>query len=125
MKQLIVFVNRVMPLIFAGCIVFTTIMALIPTVEIPDMFKVWDKLQHALAFTTLTLIGSFAYSSKTKVVYIGLIFYGAAIEIAQYTFTTTRVGDVHDLFADIVGVMLDACLYLIISKIIQQIRSTA
>ena len=100
-------------------------MAWIPTVEIRDMFNVWDKLKQALAFTTLTLIGNFAYSSKTKVVNISLIFYNAAIEIAQYTSTTTRVGDVHDLFADIVGVIFSACLYLIISKIIQQIRSTA
>lgn len=84
-RLLFVFVNRVMLLTFVGCLVFTTTIALIPKVEIPDMFNVRDKLQHALAFTTLTLIGSFAYSSKTKVVNISLIFYGAAIEIVQYT----------------------------------------
>lgn len=66
MKQLIVFVIRVMPLIFCGCIVFTTIMALIPTAEIPDIFDIWDKLQHSMAFITLTLIGSFAYPSENQ-----------------------------------------------------------
>ena len=41
-RLLFVFVNRVMLLTFASCLVFTTTMALIPKVEIPDMFNVRD-----------------------------------------------------------------------------------
>jgi len=103
--------------IFACCILFTTAMAFIPITDIPNIFNMWDKLKHALAFTTLTITGSFAYPRHTKVVYAGLILYGAAIEVMQGTLTTTHIGDVSDLLADSIGVATGFAVYFIVRKI--------
>ena len=54
---------------------------------------------------------------------MGLILYGAGIEIAQYALTETRVGDTHDLLADILAVLLGSCLYLSIVIITQRIKA--
>lgn len=108
-----------MPFIFAFCLVFTAIMALIPSVDAPNPFNLWDKAQHALAFATLALTGSLAYTKKTNIIYTSLILYGALIEILQATLTTTRVGEMSDLLADGVGVGLGFFIYLITKKIIE------
>jgi VanZ family protein len=94
-------------------------MALIPIEDVPNPFNLWDKTQHALAFVVLTITGCLAYPKKTKVVYIGLILYGASIEIMQSTFTTTRVGEISDLLADTVGVGIGFIIYLVVRKTIQ------
>ena len=91
-------------------------MALIPISDIPNIFNLWDKVQHALAFTVLTITGSLAFPKKTKVVYVGLMLYGVCIEIIQSTLTTTRFGEASDLLADSVGVMVGIIIYLAVRK---------
>lgn len=120
MKRFILITARIMPFIFVSCIVFTSIMALIPSADVPNPFNLWDKTQHALAFVVLTLTGRLTYPRKTKVVYIGLILYGASIEIMQSTLTTTRFGQVSDLLADSVGVGIGFIIYLAVQKTIQR-----
>ncbi len=119
MKQLNFSVMRMMPFIFVSSIVFTTIMALIPIADVPNPFNLWDKAQHALAFILLTLTGSLAYNRNTKAVYVGLILYGAGIEILQSTLTTTRFGEVSDLIADVVGVTVGFIIYSVANKILR------
>lgn len=97
-------------------------MAFIPNTEIPDAFNLWDKAQHALAFAVLTITGSLAYPKLTKAVYVGLIVYGAAIEVFQSTLTTTRFGEVSDLLADSVGVAIGFAAYLVMRKVIKKYR---
>jgi len=106
-----------MQLLFACCIMFTTTMAFIPITDVPNIFNLWDKVQHTLAFITLTITGNLAYPKNTKVVYVGLILYGAAIEVMQNTLTTTRFGEVSDLLADSVGVAIGFAVYFMARKI--------
>lgn len=47
---------------------------------------------------------------------MGLILYGATIEILQSTLTTTRFGEVSDSLADGVGVMFGIIIYLAVRK---------
>lgn len=108
---------HVMQLLFACCIIFTSAMAFVPITEIPNAFNLWDKVQHALAFTVLTIAGNLAYPRRMKLVYIGLILYGVAIEVIQSTLTSTRFGEVSDLFADGVGVAIGFAVYFIVNKI--------
>lgn len=96
-------------------------MALIPSADVPNPFNLWDKAQHALAFVVLTLTGSLAYRKNTTAVYVGLILYGSTIEILQSTLTTTRFGEVSDLLADGVGVVVGFVIYLTIRKTLQQL----
>ena len=86
----------------------------------PNIFNIWDKLQHALAFAALTLTGDLAYSKHTKAVHISLILYGAAIEVMQKALTTTHLGDVSDLVADSVGVAIGFLIYLLVRKLINR-----
>lgn len=69
------------------------------------IFDWWDKVQHALAFGVLMLLGFIAYSKYFWRVVIGLILYGAVIEITQ-SWTGWRQGDVMDALADMVGVLV-------------------
>lgn len=106
-----------MQLIFACFIVFTSAMAFVPIADIPNVFNLWDKVQHALAFATLTIAGTLAYPKHAKLVYAGLMLYGLAIEVIQSNFTTTRFGEVSDLLADVIGIAAGWAIYLLVRKV--------
>ena len=112
--------QQVLQLLFACCIIFTSVMAFIPSTQIPDAFNLWDKAQHALAFAVLTITGNLAYPKLSKAVYVGLIAYGAAIEVFQSTLTSTRFGEVSDLLADSVGVAIGFAVYFVVRKVINK-----
>jgi VanZ family protein len=124
MNQFALIVLRYMPLFFSIGVVLTTILALLPSPSVPQLFQFWDKAQHALAFTVLTITGGLAFPKKVKLVYIGLIMYGALIEIMQSALTTTRFGDVLDWLADGVGVLIGIVAYASVTSIRAQRAKT-
>lgn len=65
----------------------------------------WDKANHALAFAVLTILGALAYPRRLARLLIGLLAYGVLIEVLQ-SFTSYRTSDVHDVFADCVGLVI-------------------
>ena len=85
-----------------------------PGTSVPPVLQFWDKAQHALAFTLLTLTGAVAFPDKTRWVYVGLMLYGGLIEILQATLTTTRFGDVMDWVADGIGVLAGVAIHVIL-----------
>lgn len=123
MKNRTFTINLMMRLLFGFSLFLSTYLALMPTTEMPNLFNFWDKFQHGLGFFVLTLIAGLAYPNRTKIIYIALILYGAFIEIAQHTFTTTRLGEVSDLLADMIGVALGACTYMIFLNIIKYFKT--
>jgi hypothetical protein len=70
----------------------------------PQAFDVWDKAQHAGAFAVLALLGLAAYPLRPWQVGLGLLAYGAAIELTQSA-TGWRFGDWLDLLADLTGIL--------------------
>lgn len=76
----------------------------------PQVMNLWDKAQHALGFAGLTVLGLWAYPDRARWVLVGLLLYGAFIELAQSA-TGWRHGDVLDLLADAVGVLVGAGLW--------------
>ena len=74
------------------------------------IFDWWDKVQHAVVFGTLMLLGYFAYSKYFWRLVIGLTVYGVLIELIQ-SWTGWRQGEVLDAVADAVGVLL-MCLLI-------------
>jgi VanZ family protein len=64
----------------------------------------WDKSNHWLAFTVLTWLACNAFPKRLAVTLLGLLAYGALIEILQ-SFTPTRSAEWLDLFADGVGIL--------------------
>ena len=109
------------PLIFACCAVAIAIMAIMPKADLPDALDFWDKAQHVLAFSTLAFTGSLAYPKLTKVVYSGLIVYGAMIELIQKYLTTTHTGSMRDLLADCLGLALGFFICCVIDRFTKQV----
>lgn len=107
---------RAMPYIFWFGFCATILVTLMPSKDIPQTFIFWDKAQHALAFFLLMLSGGIAYAKKPYWVLLGLIFYGASIEIMQKYFTTTRSGDVYDLVADVLGITVGFIMFKMIYR---------
>lgn len=82
-----------------------TVASLVPVVMLPPQaMNLWDKAQHALSFGWLALVGLWAYPRHVLPVVVGLLVWGAAIEVMQSA-TGWRYGDVIDWIADAVGVL--------------------
>ncbi len=99
------------PLIFYYCIVLVAMMAVAPRSMLPHVFDMGDKARHILTFAMLAFTGSLAFPNRLKIVYIGLIFYGAAIELIQKKFTVSHIGDINDLLADCKGIVIGIIVY--------------
>jgi VanZ family protein len=78
--------------------------SLMPAPPLPDpWFPAADKVQHAVAYAVLFLLGRHAgYGQRTLM--LGLLALGAAIEVAQGALTATRSAEWLDLVADALGV---------------------
>lgn len=92
------------PLAFVTCLVAVLVLALLPAPP-PMLSTGWDKSNHLLAFGTLTWLALRAFPQHLKSVLLGLLAYGALIEILQ-SFTPTRSAEWLDLCADAVGIAL-------------------
>lgn len=64
-----------------------------------------DKINHVLAFLVLQVLGALSWSSRVHVVALGLVAYGASIEVLQ-SLTPTRQAEWQDLAADMLGIAL-------------------
>jgi VanZ family protein len=66
-----------------------------------------DKVQHIIAFATLSLLGSFAYPRTALLrLLAGLSLFGAFIEVVQAIPVLHRDSDVLDWLADTVAVVV-------------------
>ncbi|MFZ2828806.1 MAG: VanZ family protein [Hydrogenophaga sp.] len=99
------------------CAVAVAVLSLLPMAYLPPQsFDIWDKSQHAGGFAMLALLGHVAYPKNLWRVCLGLLTYGAMIELAQ-TATEWRHGDELDLLADGVGVALGTAVLTVIREI--------
>lgn len=81
------------------------ILSLMPAQHLPSQaFDIWDKAQHAVGFAVLALLGQRAHPNNMTSLTIGLLCYGAVIELAQSA-TGWRQGDAQDWLADGLGVL--------------------
>jgi VanZ family protein len=89
--------------LFWAAALFALVMALIPhPPELPGNPS--DKIQHALAFGTLGLLGAIAYPRlSTLRLIIALSLFGAFIEVAQAIPVLHRDSDVLDWLTDTVA----------------------
>lgn len=80
--------------------------SLTPTPYLPHAaFDIWDKAQHALAFAVMAGLGWLSYPGSARNVVLGLLIYGALIEVVQ-SLTGWRVGDWQDWLADCIGLAM-------------------
>lgn len=86
------------------------VLSLLPTAYLPpQVFSLWDKAQHALAFTALATLGLLAYPRRPGRMAIALLAFGGAIELAQAA-TGWRYGEWGDWLADALGLAAGSAL---------------
>lgn len=105
--------SLIKPLFWLSAIVMT-IASLVPVTLLPgQVFDIWDKAQHAVAFAWLALLAGWSYPGKPLRVAACLMVYGGAIELAQAA-TGWRYGEWADLAADgvgtVLGMLIVACI---------------
>ncbi|HEY2591806.1 MAG TPA: hypothetical protein VGI35_09470 [Steroidobacteraceae bacterium] len=87
-------------------LLFILYSTLAPSNYVPSL-HVWDKLEHAGAFFGLTLwFGGLVRRSRYPLLAIWMLLLGAGIELAQGYMGWGRDMDVHDFYADAIGVAL-------------------
>jgi len=92
--------------IFWLILVALTALSMMPTTLLPPQaFNIWDKAQHALGFSALTLSAFWAFPQNKRQIPILLLLHGGLIELAQ-TASGWRHGDWLDLLADAIGIGL-------------------
>ncbi|WP_041642390.1 VanZ family protein [Azoarcus olearius] len=89
---------------FALALIVVFWLAVQPAPDIVQLFSWQDKAEHALLFAALAALGFAAWPQRAAAVVVGLLAYGAAMEVAQ-SFTAFRVGDPWDWLADAVGTL--------------------
>lgn len=100
--------------LFWICAVAVALLSVLPGEDIPGVFVFWDKAQHSLAFLVLALLGCWAYPGRVLNLFLGLLMFGAGIEVGQ-SFLSWRNGDVFDFVADALGVLVVVVLQTRIS----------
>jgi VanZ family protein len=91
-------------LMFWSCAVVVLALALMPAApHVPTTG--WDKSNHLLAFSVMTVLGHRAYPGRIAAVLAGLALYGGLIEVLQF-FTPDRSAEWADLGADVVGIFV-------------------
>jgi VanZ family protein len=107
---------RAMPAIFWSLLIITSVFMLIELAPKNSGWPHWDKVQHVLVFLVLTLLGTFAYTSKKYYLAVGLIAYGAGTELLQGMLTITRLATMNDWLADVVGICIGLLIFTLFQK---------
>lgn len=94
-----------MRMLFVAALIVVFWLALRPAPDIVQIVSWQDKVEHALLFAALALLGRAGWPRRPAMLALGLLAYGAAMELAQ-SFTPWRVGDPLDWLADAVGLLV-------------------
>ncbi len=89
-------------------IMLVIVASLVPAFVLPQVPTGGDKLEHFSAYFLLAAaaVQLFAPRGFLTRAGVGLILLGIALEIAQWSFTTTRQMDPHDALANTLGVIV-------------------
>ena len=98
-------VRTIFRLLFCAFLLAVFWLALMPAPNIAKLVSWQDKIEHALLFAGLALLALAAWPQRPLAIALGLLAYGAAMEVAQ-SFTAHRFGDPWDWLADAVGLLV-------------------
>ena len=90
---------------FIGLVAVITL-SLLPQETLPET-GMWDKLNHALAYGVLAVVGGFGFKGWRSLLMVGsgLVLLGAGLELVQ-SVTSNRDGSINDALANLVGVAI-------------------
>jgi len=102
-----------------------TIVSLVQLKDMPDFVPTFaDKIFHFITYSILVLLWfkTFSYTFKIKrlraIIWAGLvaITFGTFIEVLQGEVTNSRVFDLNDISANILGILLTVFMLVILKK---------
>jgi VanZ family protein len=97
-------------------VLFILYSTLAPSRYVPNL-HLWDKLEHATAFFGMTVwFGGLVRRGRFWLLGLVMSAFGAAIEVAQGTMGLGRDMDIHDWYADSIGVLLALGLLLCVPR---------
>lgn len=97
---------------FATAIIITVAIAYLSLMKVPQnqpIFKISDKILHAVAYFVLTFSWLLAFYKKKTIKHLliaGCVFYGILLEVLQGTLTDYRYAEYLDMVANTIGVLL-------------------
>ena len=93
--------------VFWALLLTVAVLSLMPTGYLPpQVFSLWDKAQHAIAFGVLAVLAVLAYPEASRLrIALLLMGQGVLIEVLQH-YGGYRFGDWQDAVADGVGVLV-------------------
>ena len=98
-------VRQLLRFVFVVSLLAVFWLALLPAPDVVKLVSWQDKIEHAVLFAGLALLALAAWPQQPLAIALGLLVYGAAMEVAQ-SFTTHRFGDPWDWLADAVGLLV-------------------
>jgi hypothetical protein len=100
---------------FALCLAVVLVCALMPP-QIMGPPLGWDKMNHAMTFAMLAILGCSAYPERKVQVLLGLVAYGVLIELLQ-ALTDYRMAEALDVVADGVGLLVGWTFTRLLSRV--------
>ena len=98
-------VRQLLRFVFVSSLFAVFWLALLPAPDVVKLVSWQDKIEHAVLFAALALLALAAWPQRPLAIALGLLAYGAAMEVAQ-SFTAHRFGDPWDWLADAVGLLV-------------------
>ena len=102
-------------ILFWLALISSYVLAVLPQESVPELTPFNDKGNHLLAFSVLTLLLLHAYRVKYLTAFVLMMLYGILIEVSQL-FAVNRHGELLDVLADTIGVVIGILLYWLIGK---------
>src|SRR3569623_181654 len=81
-------------------------LTLAPGRDVPGVGLVWDKAEHSVSWAVLTGAGLLLSTKRRWAIGVFAFLFGAGIEIAQTITPFGRDGEVLDLVADSIGIVV-------------------
>lgn len=100
-----------------GCIVILWL-SLAPTEYLPPV-TLWDKLEHALAYMGLAVLGGAAFPNRLWRMASSLFAFGVGAEVFQASMALGRQGDPADALANTVGIAAGLLLTFVVRELIE------
>lgn len=101
----------------AGCATILWL-SLAPVEDLPKV-TLWDKLEHAIAYSGLSVLGGLAFPNHLWRMAGGLFTLGVGVEVGQALMALGRQGDPADALANTVGIAAGLLLTLAIREAIK------
>lgn len=88
-------------------------LCLAPSSDLPKV-RLWDKEEHAISWFVLTATGLILSPRRPRAIALFALGFGAFVEVVQGLMGFGRDADIHDVYADSIGIVAAFIPYLLI-----------